>query len=255
MTYKCFRGALVIGVALLLMSCAYEQQREHRDSKLVVIHTELGAGFLERGQVALAQDELKKALAISPDDSEANNIMALVQARLKRNRLAKKYFHRAVESNPDNAGAQNNFGIFLCQTGHTRRALKHFDKAIADPLNPSQQWANVNAGSCLLHARQPAQALPYFQEALLLQAAMPAALLGLAKADWATGHAAAADLALRQYLAQGKPTAQSLFLGVEIEHALGHMNQQATYALKLMAHYPNSVQVKQLQQLTNEGAL
>ncbi|HET9122015.1 MAG TPA: type IV pilus biogenesis/stability protein PilW [Acidiferrobacteraceae bacterium] len=254
-TYRWWRAALVAGAVLVLAGCAYERQRAQRDSKLVAIRTELGAGFLERGQLALAQEEIQKALALNPDDSEANNVMALVQARLQRNRRAEHYFERAVSSNPGNAGAQNNFGIFLCQTGRTRRALKHFAKAIADPLNPSQQWANANAGSCLLHAHRPAQAAAYFRRAMSLQPGMPVALLGLARADWAQGKAVAAEANLRQYLRTGTPSPQSLLLGVEIEHALGHLDQQATYALKLMAHYPNSVQAKQLQQLTSEGAL
>lgn len=245
---------VVLCLALALGGCATAQQQE-RDARLVNIRTQLGAGFLKRGQLAIAQDELNRALALNPDDSEANNVMALIQARLRRYDRANRYFERSLRDDPGNSGAQNNYGIFLCQRGRVPEAIAHFQKAIADPLYPTPQWANVNAGSCLLQHHEPRQARAFFKDALALQPNLGVALYQLARIDLASGHPHRARAYIQRYFAVAGNSPESLLLAVRIEQALGNIDKQATYALRLTSQYPHSAQAQEIERLGANGEL
>ncbi|MHB1951670.1 MAG: type IV pilus biogenesis/stability protein PilW [Acidiferrobacteraceae bacterium] len=235
--------------------CAVGRQTRERNHRLVRIYTQLAAGFYQRNQIVFARQEIRKALAINPDDSDANNVMALVQARMKHYRRAGKYFARAVRNRPGNAAAQNDYGVFLCERGHVRKALARFAKAIGNPIYRSPQWANVNAGNCLLRAHQPLQAKPYFAQALKLQPNLGVALYQLSSIDFASGHPHRARAYIRRYFAVAPESPESLFLAVRIEQALGDLDKQATYALRLTSKYPDSRQARELVRLGEHGRL
>ncbi|MHB1514514.1 MAG: type IV pilus biogenesis/stability protein PilW [Acidiferrobacteraceae bacterium] len=246
---------LLTVVVVAIGGCASDRQARQRDARLVRIYTQLGAGFFKRDQIAFAEQEVKKALAINSDDSDANNVMALVQARLKHYRRAGRYFRRAVSNKPDNAGAQNNYGVFLCERGHVRKALTHFRKAINNPLYASPQWANVNAANCLLKSGKPLPAKGYFKQALKLQPNLGIALYELAAIDLKSGHPHRARAYIRRYFAVAPESPQSLFLAARVEQALGDIDKQAMYSLRLTSKYPDSRQAKELERLGASGEL
>ncbi|MHB8563654.1 MAG: type IV pilus biogenesis/stability protein PilW [Acidiferrobacteraceae bacterium] len=251
-----WQSIVLLAVAVVAIGgCASERQAHERDARLVRIYTQLGAGFFKRNQTAFAEQEIRKALAINSDDSDANNVMALVQARLRHYRSAGRYFRRAVSDKPDNAGAQNNYGVFLCERGHVRRALTHFRKAINNPLYASPQWANVNAASCLLKAGKPLSAEVYFKQALKVQPNLGIALYELAAIDLKSGHPHHAHAYIRRYFAVAPESPQSLFLAARVEQALGDLDKQAMYALRLTSKYPDSKQAKELERLGASGGL
>ena len=83
--------------------------------KLVDTNIQLAAGYLQQGQFDAAKEKLDKALEIAPDDPQANNVMALLQWRLKNHDAAERHFQRALGSkaggiNPD---VQHNYGAYL----------------------------------------------------------------------------------------------------------------------------------------------
>src|SRR5713226_10101407 len=97
---------LTLLVSVLLIACA-DKLDENKRAELLRIRTDLGAGYLERNQLDIANQELQKAFAINSNDSQANNIMGLLQARMKNYDKADKYFRKAISAQPDNSDAQN----------------------------------------------------------------------------------------------------------------------------------------------------
>ena len=98
-------GAILIGT--LLMGCASSQERKAlkaRKENVVIVNTQLAAVYLQRGRPEVALYNISKALALAPDDSQANNVMALLQWRLQETDAADKYFRRALKSRPDKIG-------------------------------------------------------------------------------------------------------------------------------------------------------
>jgi len=153
----------------LLASCASQDERAADDAKheqRVDIHTRLGATYLYRNQLDVAQQELERALELDPDDSQANNVMGLLQIRLKNDDKAERHFRRAISEQGDNSEARNNYGVFLCERNRLDEADKQFRAALANQLYRTPEQAALNAGLCALRKPDKDAAAKYLRTAL-----------------------------------------------------------------------------------------
>ena len=125
----------------LVTGCASTAERKAEQGaqqKLVDTNIQLAAGYLQQGQFDVAKEKLDKALEIDPDDPQANNVMALLQWRLKNHDAAERYFQRALGSktggiNPD---VQHNYGAYLCDRGRADEAMTWFERAYRQSAVP-----------------------------------------------------------------------------------------------------------------------
>jgi type IV pilus assembly protein PilF len=244
-------GALTL--TLLLAACASSEERsasEVRAAKRAEVHAQLGASYLQRNQLDVALQELEQALAADPADSQANNVMGLLQVRLQNDALAEQHFLRAIEARPANPEAQNNYGVFLCERDRLDEAEAQFRAALANPLYKTPELANVNAGACLLKRSDPRRAAAYFKAALQLNPKSPLALASMARISFEAGEHLSARGFLQRHLEVAKETAEILLLAARIEQALGARDAQARYATRLRTRYPDSPEAKQLPALT-----
>lgn len=242
------RAALAVVLALL-GACSTTAEREAEDAKrqrLVETNVQLAAGYLQRGQLEFAKEKLEKALSIDPDDVNANNTMALLQWRLKEYTAAETHFRRAVRSEKGNGESQNNYGVFLCERGRLEEAINRFRRAVDDPLYSTPAVANQNAGLCLTKAGNSAAAEPFFREALKINPRLAPSLEQMARISLEAGKPLAARGFIQRYFQAGEDTAEVLWLAVRIEQALGHKNEEASYALRLRAKFPESPEAKRL---------
>lgn len=245
---------IVLSVAVLLLAgCASSterQQEREKTDKRVETHVLLGSSYLQRGQLDVAKEELDKALSIVSDHSQANNIMAVLQWRLKEYDKADRYFRQALTSDADNASAQHNYGAFLCDRGKLNEGVRYFDSAAANPLYAYAAEVNLNAGVCLMKKPAPAAAEKYFREALRLNPKLPGALYPMAKISLDMGQALSARGFIERYFQNAEDTPESLLLAVKIERALHNKNAEASYALRLRGKFPASPEVAQLHALS-----
>lgn len=245
---------LMVVFAIALSACSTKASREQdaKNTKLIDIHTQLATGHLIRNQLDFALQEVNKALAIDDADSQANNIMALIQTRLRNDDQAEKYFLKAIATNSGNAEAHNNFAVFLCEHGRVDDALKHFDTALANPLYKTPEKASLNAGLCL-KSRPVAglSATKYFRHALTINPRSAQALYNMAAISFESGQPLAARGFIQRYFEVSKDTAESLWLAVRIERALGAKDAQANYALRLRGKFPTSAEAKQMSKITD----
>lgn len=243
------RIAVVLSAVALLTACSTSAERDADDAKrrrLVDTNVQLAAGYLQRGQLEFAKEKLEKALSADPDDTGANNTMALLQWRLRDYAAAEAHFRRAVRPEKDNGEAQNNYGVFLCERGRVEDAVKWFKKAVSDPLYSTPAVANQNAGLCLMKTGAAAAAEPYFREALRINPQLAPALEQMARISLETGKPLAARGFMQRYFQASQDTPEMLWLAVRIEKALGHKNEEASYALRLRAKFPESPEAKRL---------
>ncbi len=249
------RLILVMVFAIILGACSTHASREQdvKNTKLVDIHTQLASGHLIRNQLDFALQEVNKALAIDDNDSQANNIMALIQARLRNDDQTEKYFHKSIAANSSNSEAHNNFAVFLCEHGRVDEALKHFDAALANPLYKTSEKASINAGLCLKSRPMPgASATKYFRNALSVNPYSVQALYNMAVISFQSNQPLAARGFIQRYFEVSKDTAESLWLAVRIERALGARDAQANYALRLRGKFPASAEAKQMSKITGK---
>ena len=244
---------LLIVSSLGLGGCASQAERDEkaaRHTNRVQTLTQLGANYLSRNQLDIAQQELERALALNADDSQANHIMGLLQIRLKRDDLADDYFRRAIGEQPQNSDARNSYGVFLCERGRLDEADAQFRAAIKEPLYKTPEQASLNAGICQMKKPDKQAAAGYFRNTLKHDPRQPLALLNMARLSLDAGEALAARGFMQRYFEVGQDSPEALLLGFRIERSLGAKDTQASYALRLRGKFPESAEAKQLRTLT-----
>lgn len=245
--------AAILLLCATLAGCASSAEREAEQEKLnkrAETHVLLGSGYMRRGQLDVAKQELDKAYDLAPGNSQVNNMMALLQWRLNNPDEAARHFRKAVNAEPPNPEACNNYGVFLCEHGKIDEALAWFQKAAANAFYRTPEEANLNAGVCLMKKPAPAAAEKYFREALRINPKMPGALYQMARINLDSGRALTARAFIERYFHAAEDTPESLLLAVKIERALHNKDAEASYALRLRGKFPTSPEAGQLQTLS-----
>jgi type IV pilus assembly protein PilF len=232
------RGLTLVAI-LLAGACASPADQE-RTRKSVETQTQLGTTYLQRNQPEIAKQHLERALELDPDDVQANNIMALLQWRLRQYDEAERHFRRAIDGNGSRAAAYHNYGAFLCDRGRVDEALRSLEKAAADPLYKAAAEANLNAGACLMTKPSPVLAEKYLREALRINPKLPGALYHMARITYDSGRTLAARAFIQRYFEASEDAPDALLLAVRIETALKDKNAAASYALRLKSKFPKS---------------
>lgn len=232
----------------LLAGCASSGVPDERARNIAQIHTELAASYFERGQYAIALQELGIALQADNSYAPAYNVRGLVRMTLREDKQAEADFLHSLKLEPANAGTHNNYGWFLCQRGRPKDSIKQFMAALEDPLYNTPDLAYANAGICAHRAGDSAAAATYLQRALILHPDMPEALSGQAAVAYDNGDYAAAKSWLLRFLKSGRDLdAEQLWLAVRIERKLGNRNAAASFALQLRKRFPDSREAQLLQ--------
>lgn len=243
-----WRG-VILALAALLGACASPAEREAeeaRKQRLVQTDLQLAIAYLERNNLAAAKERLEKTLTVSPDDPQVNNVMAVIQWRLKQYDQADRHFRKALDEAPKNPSVNHNFGAYLCDRGSIDEGVKHLDRAAADPTYNGAAEALLNAGVCLMRKPAPAAAEKYFRDALKLNPRLPGALYHMAKISFDSGRTFAARGFLDRYYEVGQDTPEALLLAYYVERALKNNDAAASYAVRLRGKFPDSPQTEQL---------
>ena len=242
------RALTMLVLAAALAGCVSSAERSAeaaRKQRLIETQVQLGAGYLQRDQPELALENFKKALELDPDHPQANNMMALLQWRLKSHDEAEKYFRKALRAREnDTPEVWNNYGAFLCDRGRYDESVKWFEKAAGTPMYRAAAGAYENAGSCLMRKPAPAAAEKYFREALGLDPNLPKSLQQMAQISYDAGRALSARGFMQRYFQAVGDTPEALALAVRIERALGNKNDEASFALRLRGKFPDSAEAK-----------
>ena len=219
-----------------------KEQSESAKKESTKLHTLLAGEYYNRGQYKVAIDEVNKSLRNNSNYAPAYNVFGLIYMDLHDDKLAQQNFERALGIAPDDSEIHNNFGWFLCQRKPKQmdQAIKHFMAALKDPLYPTPEMSNANAGTCELSRGNYKSAEDFFQKALALKPKYSPALIGLTEMNFISGNLAAAKLNLSRYMRTSTPTAESLWLGMKIERKAGNRQAAASYASQLNKRFPNS---------------
>lgn len=187
--------------------------------------------------VALAEIDL--ALLAEPGYAPAYNVRGLIHMSLREDAEAEADFLQSLRLDKADSEAHNNYGWFLCQRGKELESIPHFMAAVKNPLYTTPERAYLNAGLCFQKVGKNKDAEEFLQRALKLQPDSPQGLLAMAEIKFAEGDYFAAS----KYFAAQKNenlTAAQLWLAVRIERRTGNGNAEASYALQLRQHYPDS---------------
>lgn len=245
---KTLCAATGAAVAVLLTACANQQVvRQRHDA--AVYNTELGIAYIQRGQLAIAQRKLDRALKENPDDPDVHSARALLFARLRQPRDADREFREALRLAPKNPDFQNNYAVYLCSIGRIDRGVQTFMKAARNPLYVTPELAYQNAGVCLRSAHRDVAAQQMFRDALAIQPGFAQAAWELADLDYTHGRLAQARQQIDTFLGANQETPDLLLLAVKVTRAQKDSLDAELYARRLQLDFPNSVQARALADL------
>lgn len=204
------------------------------------IHTELAALYYSRGNHGVALQESMVAIEADPQYGPAYNVLGLVQMELKEDTAADRSFQQALAINPNDSEANNNYGWFLCNRGREKEAIAYFLAAVRNPLYQTPALAYTNAGVCSLKLGHDNEAESYLLQALKLQPGQPRALQALAEVHYRRGDYSGAKQLVGRFLEVAQPTPEVLWLGVLSARQLGDRNAEASYGTQLRRRFPDS---------------
>ena len=127
-----------------------------------------------RGDVASAEGDVRKALALKPDYVDALNNLGSLLAESGDAAGAESSFRQALAVNPYDAATRANLGRLLSAKGAIAEAMFQLQRSIE--LTPNDADARLDYAIVLLEAGHAAQAEPQIRAALKINPASPRGL-------------------------------------------------------------------------------
>jgi type IV pilus assembly protein PilF len=232
-------------LAVLLAGCVNEQkQQQRRDA--AIYNTELGIAYMRRGDLAIAQTKLDRALEENPDDPDVHSARALLFARLQQPAQADREFREALHLAPKNPDFQNNYAVYLCSAGRNDEGVQTFLAAAHNPEYLTPELAYVNAGICLRASHHDVEAFQMFVDALTIRPNFAQALWQLADLNFSEGKLADARQEIDAFIASNQETPDLLLLAVKVTRAQHDQLDAELYARRLQLDFPNSAEAREL---------
>jgi len=205
------------------------------------VFTELASGYYVRGQYKIVLENLLKAVKAEPRFAPAYNLYGLVYMNLDEYGLAEENFKKALALTPNDSETRNNYGYFLCQRGRYDEGLAELSQAIRNPLYSHIETATLNSGLCGELKGDLELAERNYVRTLKLTPDNGPAMEKLAGVRYKQARYRDAAALLDQ-LKQLSPrmSADALWLAVRTEHLLGDKNQEQAYIRQLRGDFPDS---------------
>lgn len=235
-TRKCLLYLLIP----LLSACVTVDDKPTDTEKASAINVQLGIGYLQQGNLELANEKLLKALRYDPKSASAHNAYAILQDRLLVKDKAAFHYEKATKLDPKDSQAANNYGAFLCRNNQEAKSEKYFLRALDNPLYKTPEFAYTNAALCLLKIDKRDKAVGYLSKALAANSSFPIALITMAKVKYDDQNFKDARLYLDRYHLVSRPGAKSLWLSIRTELMLNKDQNVDELANELQTNFPDS---------------
>src|ERR1700726_4327056 len=238
------------GLFGLLASCAsIPQHSSSASDEAAGYNVQLGLGYLQKGDLAVAKEKLERAERESPRDPKVHSALGLLYERFGESKRADEEYRTALRYGPKDPDIANNYAGFLCKSARTEEGVKYFLEAARNPLYRTPEAAYTNMAVCLRAAHRDDEAKQALQRALAIKPNFAEAAYQLADLEFERGRLSDARIALTQYTERFDPTPDLLLLGVRIARAMGDRVAAEHYARSLRMDFPTSEQARALSDL------
>jgi type IV pilus assembly protein PilF len=242
----------LLGLLLsILAACSAPAKKDANEPSASDIYVQKGIRYMEENRLDVALEDLKRAVELDGANSNAYNALAVLYERLDKPGEADAAYRKALSIDEENFGTHNNYGRFLCGRGEYDKAMEHLGKIVDSKLYQTPWVALTNAGLCARASGKREPAEEYLRRALEKNPTFPPALLEMAKISLESGQYLSARAFLQRYEATAQRDAVSLWLGVQIEHALGNRQAASDYHDTLLGRFPDSREAMQARKLKN----
>lgn len=204
------------------------------------IRLELASRYFEAGQTEVALDEVKQALAINPAYADGYNLRGLIYMRLNEYPQAEDSFRRALGVRNGDPGILHNYAWLLCEQARYSEADQQFEKVLASPKYDSKNRTLMVQGICQKRAGKNQKAELTLLKAYELDATNPIVAYNLSSLLLDRGEFSKAQAYIRRVNNSELSNAESLWLGIKVERALGDAVAQRQLGSQLSRRFPES---------------
>ena len=237
----------VLSFVLLVGGCATSSNMREIDlSKAAQVNAELALRYLNQGELQLAKRKAEKAIEQDNKNALANNMNGTVQQRLGNMDKAEDYLRRAVELAPDQPEFANGYGVFLCEAGRVRDGVKQFVAVAENPLHRAPALAYENAAMCAMKDKSHDLAEQFLEKALKERPDYAKARFELAELQLRSGKYAASLANIERLEKENQMSAAVAAVGVRAAKALKRPVVAEHYIYILETRFPESYQSRAL---------
>jgi type IV pilus assembly protein PilF len=240
-------GLLASGllVALGIGACASNKPPPSL-SQAAAVNLQLGSGYLQQGNLALAKQKLERALSEDSHNPQIHSTLGLLDERLGKDKEADQEYRTSLSLAPHDPALLNNYAVFLCSHNRATEGVRNFEEAANNPLYRSPWAAFTNAGVCSRQAHHDAEAQELFVRALRSNPSYAEAVYQASDLDFSQQKYAAARLRIDFYLMNNASNADLLLLGWRLAQAQSDPTGADGYARRLARDFPDSEQSRAL---------
>jgi len=247
---------LVVILLSSLMACAStptEIAKEKKDGEAARINTELATGYIRRGDLEVAEEKLEKAIEFDRYYVPAYTTLAVLMTMIDKPVEAENLYLEALDIDDKDPNLRNNYGAFLCGIKKYDEAIEQFEKSLKNQFYKNPELAHANIGYCLLQGESPDynKAEKHLRIALKKRPNMPSAMLAMAELGLKTKKYLMARAYSQRYHSMVKASAESLWVQIQAEYALGDKKYFLEISRKLLDRFPDSKEVDKLMELSN----
>lgn len=204
------------------------------------LRLELAVSYFEAGKVAFALDEVMQALANDPGFADAYNLRGLIYMQLSDLPMAEGSFRKALRVRPGDANVLQNHAWLLCLQQKYDEADKRFTEVLANPGYTARTKSLMAQGLCQARAGDLVQAEKTFLRAYELDTSNPVVGYNLADIFFRKGELTRAQFYIRRINNSELANAETLWLGVKVERALGENVAMRQLSDQLRKRFPQS---------------
>lgn len=201
---------------------------------------ELAAEYMRIGNSDVALEEVKNALKLNPNLTEAFVIRGMIHSQRGDFAGAEADYARVMRQRGDDPDVLHNYGWILCQQGRHAEGIAYFDKVLATPGYTSSARTWMTKGLCLQAAGNPRAAKDALLKAVEYDPQNPIAAYNLANMLYQAGQVSDALLYVRRLNNSAYLNAETLWLGIKIENAMGNPLGVRELGEVLVRRYPQS---------------
>lgn len=236
---------LLVVFCCLLAACASspaQEKKKGNDIDAAKMNVQLASGYMQRGQLEIAREKLAKAIEQDPNYAPGFTTMAVLMEMVNEPEKAEGYYQDALDIDSRNPELHNNYGQFLCKQKKLDEAIKHFDIAIKNQFYETPEKTYANLGYCLMQGDNPdyKKAEMNLRKAIKINPKMPTALLNMGELGIKTKQYLMARAYTQRYHAVARKTANSLWLQIQAEKALGDKKYYQELSRELLKTFPDS---------------
>jgi len=234
------RMLVAIFLLLSLVACTSDAVRKKSDSESSAeINARLGLAYMQQGNVEIALEKLQRAIEQDPEQVAAHHYIAELYRQLQSPDDAMLHYKTALELTPKDFSLHNNYGVFLCEQKDYEAAEKSFLMAISTaPVYKPRHEFYENLAQCMMRKPDHVKAEKYFRIVLETNPRMPVTLYQMARLAFDMEKYLRARAFYQRFAEVSMQTAETLWLGIQVERKLGDKKAVDEYTRQLKTNFP-----------------